>query len=387
MSAEINKDQFLTPQVKKVDDYLRKYGLEDRLILIEENIRTANQTSQALGVSTSEIAKSLLILIDNSPVVVILPGVKKVDFHQLKGITGAKEVKLASPDLVNQLTGFDIRGVSPVAHKQELPVFIDDDLSKFEVIYAAAGSDHAVFRTSYFELLTLTQGTSISMNLTKAKRYYWIDEQVREIGVKFKVAEVHSVNVRTEDSALEESKKIAVQHLINTKIKNQPILQGYRDLFTTIGVEGVVASPEFLLRFIQKQGNIPQINTVVDAYNEVSAKKFIVASAHDLAKIDGDVRLVISTGNEVFYPVGRGGKSEKPDAGMWIGVDDSHVLCLLNCKQSELSKVSLRTSDLLIYVQGNEVTSEEYLQNSLVEICQHIIKFNGGKYYLLDIKG
>ena len=212
-------------------------------------------------------------------------------------------------------------------------------------------------------------------------RHSWVDAWSIGLGVKFMAAEIHRVRVQKKSPELETVKRMIANELVETEHPSQSILQGYRDLYSTLRITDAVSSPEWLHKMIGVHGRLPQINTVVDAYNLISAKTSLVISAHDLKYVDGDVRIERTKGDEVFFPLG--GEKEILRADEWAGKADNHILCRLNCKQSDLSKVTLATSDLLIYVQGNPVTPAEYLRRVLVEVCQYIIHFNGGEYYLL----
>lgn len=221
------------------------------------------------------------------------------------------------------------------------------------------------------------------MSKQNVNRKYWIDPKVRELGVKFLVAEVYDLHVRRKDPQVEDFVSGTIKELTRAEFENSQIIESYLQLFRQIGVTDQVASPILLHRMIAENGRLPTINTVVDVYNALSAKFMIVASAHDLQKITGDVGLKLTVGDEEFLPLGSKTIQVLPP-GEWAGVDNAHVLCRLNCKQSELSKVDLSTTQVLVYVQGNSKTSIEYMSQSIEEICSAIIRFNGGRSEILS---
>jgi len=222
-------------------------------------------------------------------------------------------------------------------------------------------------------------------NILSSDRRYWVDEKATKVGVKFQVAEIYGVTVKKKNPELEKDKKAIAELVRKTDYSRNPILLGYEKLYVTAGVKNAVASPTSLLQLVKEKGVLPTINTVVDAYNVKSLKTKLVVSAHDLDKLKGDVRIETTTGKEVFYPLGSTTGETLP-VNEWAAVDDVHTLCRLNCKQSELSKVTQSTKNLLIYVQGSEATSDEYLHQSLVAICENVVKYNGGKYVVLKEK-
>jgi methionine--tRNA ligase beta chain len=102
-----------------------------------------------------------------------------------------------------------------------------------------------------------------------------------------------------------------------------------------------------------------------------------------LDKIEGDLKLKVTDGNEVYVPLGEKKETSVPQ-GKFAFVDDEHVLCFLDVKQGQHTKIGYDTRNLLVYVQGNSETSGRYLDEALKEICENIVKYNGGTYELLN---
>jgi DNA/RNA-binding domain of Phe-tRNA-synthetase-like protein len=217
-------------------------------------------------------------------------------------------------------------------------------------------------------------------------RCSWVDAQAAALGVRFRAAEVHGVRPAKKSEALEAAKRAIVFDVLSGDVNNSEELSAYRRLLDSVGATSEIASPQALLQFVLEHGKLPNArNTVVDAYNMISLKTLTVVSAHDLDRVEGNPRIEMTVGNEVFYPL----KSQSPitlPAGQFAGVADNHILCQLNCKQSELSKVTLDTRNLLVYVQGNAYTSEEYLEWALRIVCEEVVRFNGGEAVYLDIR-
>jgi len=127
---------------------------------LEVAARTAQEAADALGVSLGQIAKSVVFRrkSDERAVLVITSGDRRVDEKKLLPHTGA--LGRADADFVKAGTGFSIGGVSPVGHAavdgQAPLLFIDADLFRFDLIWAAAGHPNGVFRLSPAELVALT---------------------------------------------------------------------------------------------------------------------------------------------------------------------------------------------------------------------------------------
>ncbi|RZL40232.1 MAG: YbaK/EbsC family protein [Rubrivivax sp.] len=128
---------------------------------LEASARTAQEAADALGVTLGQIAKSVVFRrkADDSAVLVITSGDRRVDESKLKPHTGA--LGRADADFVKARTGFSIGGVSPAgfAPSDGAPppqLFIDRELFRFDVIWAAAGHPNGVFRLTPQQLQALT---------------------------------------------------------------------------------------------------------------------------------------------------------------------------------------------------------------------------------------
>lgn len=207
---------------------------------------------------------------------------------------------------------------------------------------------------------------------------YWVEPKLYEIGVRVEFAVISGVNVSSKSPELETWKRGIQRGLREADIENDPILNAYRRLLAAVGNPEAVASPEYLLRLIQKHGRLPQINTVVDAYNIVSADTRAVVSAHDLERLQGTLRMVLIDEPLVFEPLGPGGAERLPSGEFTIR-DDVHPLCRLNCKQSRLSSVTPETRNLLLYAQGNPELEGDALRAALDMAVDAIIRFSGGR--------
>lgn len=169
-------------------------------------------------------------------------------------------------------------------------------------------------------------------------------------------------------------------------MRTDPILGGFRALHDAIGRSNRknVASPESLLKLVLQTGGLPQVNLLVDIYNLVSVKTRLSLGAHDLSAINGNVQLRLTDGSETFWPMG----SDKPKVvspGEYAYIDDGHkVLCRLEVRQCESTKISLDTTDGFFIVQGHARTAETYLHEATSELLALITRFCGGQARLLS---
>jgi Cys-tRNA(Pro) deacylase len=139
-------------------------GPDYQVLEFDAGTRTAAEAAAAIGCTAAEIAKSLIFRAEPSgrAVLVIASGAKRVDERKLGEIVGEKIVR-ADADFVRDKTGFAIGGVPPIGHAEPLLTLIDESLSAFETIWAAAGTPNAVFRLTPADLLRLTGGAKAAI--------------------------------------------------------------------------------------------------------------------------------------------------------------------------------------------------------------------------------
>jgi len=149
----------LHPNVVRVQDALLAAGAKGSVRTLDESARTAAEAAAALGVEVGQITNSLVFVADGEPLLVLTSGRHRVDTARVAALVGVAKVSRADADFVREHTGVAIGGVSPVAHPHPLRTLVDVALNDYDVVWAAAGHTHAVFPTTFDELLTLTGGT------------------------------------------------------------------------------------------------------------------------------------------------------------------------------------------------------------------------------------
>ena len=145
------------PNCAAVDAALRAAGASGRVRILDEPAPTASSAAGQLGADVGAIANSLIFTTDTGEAVLVLAsGAHRVDPELLAGLVDATSVRRANPDEVRAATGQPIGGVAPVGHPAVLRTVIDEDLRAHGEIWAAGGVPHAVFPTTYAELVRLT---------------------------------------------------------------------------------------------------------------------------------------------------------------------------------------------------------------------------------------
>jgi prolyl-tRNA editing enzyme YbaK/EbsC (Cys-tRNA(Pro) deacylase) len=132
------------PTAAKVQERLRERGLEVDVVDLPDSTRTAAEAAEACGCELGQIVKSLVFVIDEQPTMVLCAGDRRVT---------AIDGEPASAEIVRAATGFSIGGVPPLGHDTDLPTIFDESLRRFDRVWCAAGTPHAVFETGVDELL------------------------------------------------------------------------------------------------------------------------------------------------------------------------------------------------------------------------------------------
>ncbi|HLT58309.1 MAG: YbaK/EbsC family protein [Limnochordales bacterium] len=147
---------------ERVRAVLREKGVDTEIVEFAQSTRTAQEAADAIGTSVAQIVKSLVFVAGGQPVLALVSGANQADTDKLGALLGAP-VERADARTVREATGFAIGGVPPVAHATPMPTFIDEDLLKYDELFAAAGTPHAVFRITPDELVRITGGRVVPL--------------------------------------------------------------------------------------------------------------------------------------------------------------------------------------------------------------------------------
>jgi prolyl-tRNA editing enzyme YbaK/EbsC (Cys-tRNA(Pro) deacylase) len=125
-----------------------------RMRVLPDAVTTAAAAADALGVEVGQIANSLVFDADGDPLLVLTSGAHRVDTAKVAQIVGARRVRRATPEFVRTATGQTIGGVAP----QPLRTLVDRALEAYDEVWAAGGIAHAVYPTTFAELVAVTGG-------------------------------------------------------------------------------------------------------------------------------------------------------------------------------------------------------------------------------------
>lgn len=153
------------PNVTVVQDALESADARDasgapsRVRTLPDAVATAAAAATALRVEIGQIANSLIFNADGEPLLVLTSGAHRVDTAKVARLLGCGPVKRATPEFVREHTGQPIGGVAPLGHPKPIRTLVDTDLAAYPEVWAAGGIPHAVFPTTYADLVRITSGT------------------------------------------------------------------------------------------------------------------------------------------------------------------------------------------------------------------------------------
>src|ERR671934_11165 len=128
------------PTAERLQSRLGELGLDVEVRELSDSTRTALEAAAAVGAEVGQIVKSLVFMDGDSPLLCLCAGDRRVDTEKL----GAA-VRQARGNEVREATGFAIGGVPPLGHDPPIRTVVDSSLPRFDTVWCAAGTPHAVF--------------------------------------------------------------------------------------------------------------------------------------------------------------------------------------------------------------------------------------------------
>ena len=211
-----------------------------------------------------------------------------------------------------------------------------------------------------------------------------VDEKVLELGVKIKAVIIEGIDNESISEEYLSWRKNKVQELITKykdyDIKNDKVVEGFYELHQEVGVQRRknLPSSENLIKLLTKREDLVSINKAVDIYNILSIESKLCLGAHDIDKVSGNVSLKITDGTEKFLPLGS--EELKPiNFGEYSFVDDDNdVICWLDIRQVDKTKVTEKSKNVLYLIIGNKETKDEELEIVAEKLIELTTKFAGG---------
>ena len=149
--------------VRRFIDAANSLGVKGQINILAETARTAVDAAHGLGIEVGQIASSLIFTLPSgNPLLIITSGRHRVDTELVARNLNIAELGRADANYVKEVSGYSVGGVSPIGWitRPEITL-IDEALNDYEVVWAASGHPHAVYPTSFAELIACTSATPL----------------------------------------------------------------------------------------------------------------------------------------------------------------------------------------------------------------------------------
>ena len=155
------EDVLTNSSVVRVSALLKKLNCSGQVRVLSESARTALDAADSLGIEVGQVASSIVFrLPSGNPLLVITSGGHRVDTNLVAENLGVEKLHRADAEFIKESSGFSIGGVAPIGwlSAPEITV-IDRALDEYEIVWAASGHPHAVYPTTYAELIRCSGAT------------------------------------------------------------------------------------------------------------------------------------------------------------------------------------------------------------------------------------
>ena len=136
--------------------HLEKYNLADRIQLFDVSSATVELAAQAVGVEGARIAKTLSFKLDTGCILILAAGDARIDNKKYKA-TFHKKASMPTAEEVLEMIGHPVGGVCPFGITPGVPVYLDESLKRFDIVYPAAGTGNSAVKLTIDELYTCSE--------------------------------------------------------------------------------------------------------------------------------------------------------------------------------------------------------------------------------------
>ena len=214
---------------------------------------------------------------------------------------------------------------------------------------------------------------------------FFVEQAVLDAGVKIVFAVVHGLDNHGEDPEWAAYREKRLEELFEEyaelDIHTDPILEGLNILHDKTGVKRRknIPASENLIKLLKKNHGMFYINQAVDIYNLISLESKLALGAHNIDRVEGNVTLRLTDGSERFVPIGQTEPVPVAPHEYCYCDDANEVLCRLEIRQVEKTKVDEEAQNVFYIVQGNEATPYELLYETAQKIVDLTVHYCGGR--------
>ena len=142
--------------IDRVRDYFRGFDMEEKILEFSVSSATVELAAQAVGVIPARIAKSLTFMLPEGPIIIVAAGDARIDNPRFKAQYHTKAKMLTAEEVTGRI-GHNVGGVCPFAIMDDVKVYLDESMKRFETVYPACGSSNSAIELTPEELEKVAQ--------------------------------------------------------------------------------------------------------------------------------------------------------------------------------------------------------------------------------------
>jgi prolyl-tRNA editing enzyme YbaK/EbsC (Cys-tRNA(Pro) deacylase) len=152
-----------------VHNRLQELDIPHELFKLSQQAGSLERAAAGLGLDLCQLARVELFRVDGQPVMVVIPGDREVDLAKLKDVAGGEEVVPVPTEEIPSITGYHAGSLPPIAHKSELPSYIDYYTLREDVVYTGSGEPTAILKIRSYDLVRATGGETVDVAAAPAE--------------------------------------------------------------------------------------------------------------------------------------------------------------------------------------------------------------------------
>jgi prolyl-tRNA editing enzyme YbaK/EbsC (Cys-tRNA(Pro) deacylase) len=149
--------------VRRVAEFLHTSRAEARVEEFADGTPTAQAAADAVGCELGAIVKSLVVECDGRAAVVMVPGDRRADLTKVARELGGSKARVASPERVRAVTGFDPGAVAPFPLADVDTVLVERTLLARDIVWVGAGSERHMAGLTAAELVRLSRARPVDV--------------------------------------------------------------------------------------------------------------------------------------------------------------------------------------------------------------------------------
>ena len=144
--------------VLELQAFMRSKDIQGEILQLDQPTPTVEAAAQVVNASPEQIIKSILFMVDERPVLAIACGLSTIGRRAIADLynVGKKRVKLAAPELVLEISGYEVGAMPPFGHRQALTTLIDRRVLEVPEAYAGGGAENALLRLNPHDIQRVT---------------------------------------------------------------------------------------------------------------------------------------------------------------------------------------------------------------------------------------